>query len=294
MLIDWFTVGAQALNFVVLVWLLKHFLYKPVLDAIDAREKQIAAQLADAEAKKAEAKKERDAFQRKNDDFDQQRAALLAKATGDADAQRQQLIAQARSAADALAAKRRETLASEARSLNQALRQRAQTEVFAVARRALADLATASLEASACETFIARLRALEGPARDALADALKAPAGPVLVRSAFELPAAQRSAVQEAIQEIFAMKVDLDFETAPALVSGIELSTRGQKFAWSIGDYLASLEREVDALLTPPPPSPAPAPSPPASPAPALSPAASPAAEPAPPAAKVAPEPGPS
>src|SRR5665647_469211 len=86
MLIDWFTVGAQALNFVVLVWLLKHFLYKPVLDAIDAREKQIAAQLADAEAKKAEAKKERDEFQRKNDDFDQQRAALLAKATGDADA----------------------------------------------------------------------------------------------------------------------------------------------------------------------------------------------------------------
>ena len=38
MLIDWFTVGAQALNFVILVWLLKHFLYKPILNAIDVRE----------------------------------------------------------------------------------------------------------------------------------------------------------------------------------------------------------------------------------------------------------------
>src|ERR1035441_6695689 len=39
MLIDWFTVGAQALNFLVLVWLMKRFLYKPILDAIDEREK---------------------------------------------------------------------------------------------------------------------------------------------------------------------------------------------------------------------------------------------------------------
>ena len=51
MLIDWFTVGAQALNFVILVWLMKRFLYVPVLDAIDAREKRIATQLGDATAK---------------------------------------------------------------------------------------------------------------------------------------------------------------------------------------------------------------------------------------------------
>ena len=60
MLIDWFTVGAQALNFIILVWLLKRFLYKPILNAVDAREKRIAAELADADAKKAEAQKERD------------------------------------------------------------------------------------------------------------------------------------------------------------------------------------------------------------------------------------------
>ena len=57
MLIDWFTVVAQALNFLILVWLLKRFLYKPMLDAIDAREKRIATQLADADAKKAAAQR---------------------------------------------------------------------------------------------------------------------------------------------------------------------------------------------------------------------------------------------
>jgi len=56
-LIDWFTVGAQALNFVILVWLMKRFLYKPVLAAIDVREKRIAKEIADADAKKADAQR---------------------------------------------------------------------------------------------------------------------------------------------------------------------------------------------------------------------------------------------
>ena len=92
MLIDWYTVGAQALNFVILVWLMKRYLYKPILHAIDAREKRIAAELADAAAKETEAHKERDEFQRKSDELDQQRAALLKKATDDANAERQRLF----------------------------------------------------------------------------------------------------------------------------------------------------------------------------------------------------------
>ena len=59
MLVDWFTVAAQALNFLVLAWLLKRFLYRPVLDAIDAREAAVARQLAEAEATAAQARSQR-------------------------------------------------------------------------------------------------------------------------------------------------------------------------------------------------------------------------------------------
>ncbi len=57
MSIDWITVVAQLLNFLVLVWLLKRFLYRPILDGIDAREVEISTRMAEAtEArKKAEA-----------------------------------------------------------------------------------------------------------------------------------------------------------------------------------------------------------------------------------------------
>ena len=117
MLIDWFTVGAQALNFLILVWLMKRFLYKPILHAIDEREKRIATELANADTKKAEAQKESDEFQHKNEEFDQQRAALLSKATDEAKAERQRLLDEARKAAVALSSKRQETLRNEEHNL---------------------------------------------------------------------------------------------------------------------------------------------------------------------------------
>jgi len=249
MLIDWFTVGAQALNFIILVWLLKRFLYKPILNAIDAREKRIAAELADADAKEAKAQKERDEFQHKNEEFDRQRAALLSKATDEAKAERQRLLGDARKAADGLSAKLQETLRSEADNLNQAIRRRTQQEVFAIARKALADLATTSLEERMGEVFTRRLRSMDDKAKNSLGEALTTAAEPALVRSAFDLPATQRATIQNALNETFSAEIRTRFETAPDLVSGIELTANGQKLAWSIADYLASLERGVSELL---------------------------------------------
>ena len=249
MLIDWFTVGAQALNFLILVWLLKHFLYKPILNAIDAREKRIAKELADADAKKVEAQKERDEFQKKNEDFDQQRAALLTKATDEAKAERQRLIEEARKAADALSAKRQESLINDAHNLNQAISHLTQKEVFSITRKALTDLATVSLEERMGEVFTRRLRGLDDKAKTVLGDALKKNSEPALVRSAFDLPAEQRAAIQNALNETFSAEIHIRFETSPDLVSGIELSSNGQKVGWSIADYLASLEKGVGELL---------------------------------------------
>jgi F-type H+-transporting ATPase subunit b len=249
MLIDWFTVGAQALNFIILVWLLKRFLYKPILNAVDAREKRIAAELADADAKKAEAQKERDEFQHKNEEFDQQRVTLMSKATGEANAERERLLGNARKAADALSAKRQKTLQSDAHTLNEAIRRRTRQEVFAIARKALTDLASTSLEVRMSEVFTRRLGTMDDKAKEGLAQALKTASEPALVHSAFNLPAEQRAAIQKALNETFSTEVKLRFEASPDLVSGIELTTNGQKVAWSIAEYLVSLERGVDELL---------------------------------------------
>jgi F-type H+-transporting ATPase subunit b len=69
------------------------------------------------------------------------------------------------------------------------------------------------------------------------------------VRSAFDLPEEQRAAIQNALNETFSAQIHVRFETAPDLISGIELSTNGQKVAWSIADYITSLEMGIDELL---------------------------------------------
>lgn len=249
MLIDWFTVGAQVLNFLLLVWALKHFLYQPILHAIDEREKRIARQLADAEAQQAQAQKDRADFEHKNEQFDQERAALLSKATDEAKAERERLDEEARKSAEAKASKRDEAVRSEAQNLSQAIARRTQAEVFAITRKALTDLATTSLEERMAEVFARRLRELPADRKTDLARALQSAAEPALLRSTFELPPEQRAALQNALNVAFSAEVRVKYETAPDLVCGIELSCNGQKVAWSIANYLKSLEKSVSELL---------------------------------------------
>jgi F-type H+-transporting ATPase subunit b len=247
--INWFTVAAQAINFLILVWLLKRFLYKPILHAIDEREKGIATQLAEAEAKKAESQKERDDFQHKNEAFDQERAALLKKATDEAKAERQRLLDEARKDADSLRAKRQEALRNEQQNLSQEITRWTQKEVFAISRKTLVDLAATSLEERMGAVFIQRLRALTGAAKEQLASAFKDSTDGARVRSAFDLPAEQHAAIQRALNETFSADIHIQFETVPEVISGIELSANGQKVAWSIADYLATLEKSASELL---------------------------------------------
>src|ERR1700722_10853037 len=128
MLIDWFTVGAQVINFIVLEWLLKRFLYKPVLNAIEARDKRVAAALANAELHMTETRKARDELQAKGNTSDEERGALLAKAVLDAKAQADLVLTNARQAADALTLQRSAALQSEAARLSDELSRLATAE----------------------------------------------------------------------------------------------------------------------------------------------------------------------
>jgi len=249
MLIDWFTIIAQVFNFLILVWLMKRFLYKPILNAIDAREKRIADELASADKKKAEAQKESDEFKHKNEEFDKQRAALLSKATQDAETERQKLMDEAKKAADVLSVKRQESLRNDAKNLNQAISLRTQQEVFAIARKTLRDLSTTTLEECMTGVFIRRLQGMDSQTKNGLLNVLKTSSQSGTVRSAFDLAEGQRAAIQNALNVSFSADIHLKFETTPDLIGGIEFTSNGQRLAWSIADYLKSLEKGVDELL---------------------------------------------
>lgn len=249
MLIDWFTVIAQVINFLILVWLLKRFLYRPILNAIDAREKRIATKIADAAAKEAEAQKEREEYQHRNEVFDKERAARMNQVLEAAKSERAQLLDAARQESDDLRARLQQALRNEQRSLNEDISRRAREEVFAITRKVLFDLAGTSLEERMTDIFLERLRELNPEQIAEWKSALKSSPAPLQVRTAFKLPAQQCTAIETAIAELLGKEKRVEFDIAPDRVSGIEISANGQKIAWSIADYLDSLARGVDELL---------------------------------------------
>ena len=249
--IDWFTVAAQAINFLLLVWLMKRFLYKPVLKAIDAREKRIEEQLADARAQKMEAREEKEDFQRKNEIFDQERTELIKSAAEVAKSEKTRLLDEARSSAEALQAKWREGLEKDASRLEEDFQNRVRKDVFFIVRKTLSDLAGEELESKIIDLFLSRLQKMDAEERKSLARITKAPDTSVQLRTAFPLTDEQRNRIDQEVKKLFSLKEEPKFTVEKDLVAGIELAVSGQKISWTIDDYLLSLRESVEDLMKP-------------------------------------------
>lgn len=251
--IDWFTFGAQIVNFLILVALLKHFLYGPILDAMDRREETITARLDEAREKRAAAEREAEAYRSMQEELEQQRAERVAAAEREAEERRQQLIHEARAEVEHLEQEWREALARERASFMRELSERAVDETIAVARRALNDLADARLEEQSFEIFLERLRTLEGEPQQDLAGALRAIDGAATLRSAFGLSTQQQDRVRTALNAYVEEAPALTTETDEALGFGVELRVGDRKVAWTLDRYLThlldSVRERLDAEL---------------------------------------------
>jgi len=249
MKINWFTVIAQIINFFVLVWLLRRFLYKPVLKAIDERENKIASQLKDAQAKETEAKKEQTEFLEKNEKFDQQKKKLMDNVIAETNEEREKLLEEARNEAAVLRSKLEKSLDAMQVNLEHDIAQKTQEEVFAITRKTLKDLASMSLEEQSVNIFINRLKELKNEEKKKLTDAFKSGSDSILVQTAFDLPSKQQTEIKSTVNEIFGTKTQFQFKTVPELISGIELTSNGYKLAWSISEYLSSIQKSISETM---------------------------------------------
>lgn len=250
MLIDWFTVFAQLVNFLILMALLKRFLYKPIMQALKDREAKIARQLEEAREIKAAAERERIEYVEKIERFERQREGLLKQAHDDAAHEREKLIKAARTESDELRSAWQQALQNEQNSLNRELMRNTREEVFAISRKTLADLASVSLEQRICEVFLQRLHTLDDSEKNRLSDAIQASSSPIQVRSVFALMPEQQSAIKQAVSDVFSVNAEIEFDVDADQISGIELSSNGQKLSWNIAEYLQDFVNSIGRTLT--------------------------------------------
>ena len=249
MQIDWITVAAQIVNFLVLVWLLQRLLYRPVTRAMEQRAAAIRENFDEAARREAEALAEADRLRAAQQELEAQRAQMLAAAQNEAHALRQQLEAEARDAVAERRATWEDQLSREQATFLSELRREAAGHVARLSRQVLRDLASASLEQAMAETFLSRLRALGGRTLEDLRAAAREAGGSVTVSGAFDLPEDLRARLSAAIREQVDASAQVDFETDPEMICGIRLKVRGQTLHWSIDAYLDDLEEEVSEML---------------------------------------------
>jgi F-type H+-transporting ATPase subunit b len=246
MQIDWITVSAQILNFLVLIWLLKRFLYEPVIRAMDRREQRIAERLNEAEQREQIAVDTAEQYRHKSTELEQERNDILAEARLAAETEKKEMLDQARTtAAEARAVWQRQAGQEKEEFLRRLGRQAAEG-IEAIARKALSDLAGAELEEQIVHRFIDRLKALDRATRRALAES----AGALRIVSTFELDPALRGRLTRAVHEHIAEGLQVDYSQSPELVCGIEITGGGRRLSWNVAHYLHELNTRIDEALS--------------------------------------------
>jgi F-type H+-transporting ATPase subunit b len=249
-LIDWFTVVAQIINFLILIALLKRFLYGRIIKAMNKREEKIASQLEEAEKTRKEAEREAEAHRKKTRELDEKRQEMLSHAKQEVEVKRKELMKKARDEVDLIQARWREAVQREKDSFLRDLRQRAGKQVYAIARRALADLANADLEHRMIEVFIERIVELDEKKQRALAESIRSADHEVIINSAFEIPTNAQRRITKNVKNHIDDGIDVQYRTSSDMILGIELKTRGHKIAWSVDNYLDSLQERISQALS--------------------------------------------
>jgi F-type H+-transporting ATPase subunit b len=253
MQIDWFTVAAQTLNFLLLVWLLKRYLYGPILKAIDARECQIAKALSDADTIKSDAVLQRNLFEQKNIEIDTKRDNLLKEAKTIAREQSEKIVLKAHENADNISKSGLLALEKELQHYQDDIALKTLQEIYEIARKVLTDLADVELEQKMFECFCERLQNMNPDEKTNIYTALETGNTELLLCSAFELTQAQINKVDEILQlqkmTNFKRVYQLKYQLKTELISGIELRTHAWKIAWNTKDYLKVLQTHIEKLL---------------------------------------------
>ena len=247
MQIDWFTLVAQIINFVVLLYLLRRFLYGPIINAMDQREQKIANRMQEAEQKRKEADEEVKRYQQQRHELEEEHDKHLAAILDEIENRRKELLQEAQQ--EVLEQKRnwQEALKEEQESFLNQLRQRVGREALELARRALQDLADTKVEQRMVEMFISHIQELEPKAKAEIAESIQKSESPVVICSAFGLPEELQDKISDTVQKQFLDRRELeaDFQTSPNLIAGIEMQVDGHRVAWVIRDYLAGLEERI-------------------------------------------------
>ena len=249
MQIDWLTVAAQIVNFLVLVWLLQRFLYKPVTTAMRRREDRINDRMAEARAARRQAEDEVERLKRRQAELEAQKDEILDTARQEAATLRDRLEAGIREEMDEKRAAWRDHLAEERAALAQSLRRKAGQKVLEISHRVLADYADADLSERVIAKFAERLQTLDPDIHARMSKAAAEPDAVATVSCGAAIDSASKARITRAIHRSLSSDLDVNYRQDPEMVLGVRMTIGEYSVEWSAAHYLDRLQTEMEEIM---------------------------------------------
>lgn len=245
MLIDWFTVIAQLINFLVLVYLLKRFLFGRIVQAMEARKNKITSRIEEADNKLRQAEEQLSDYQQKNKELESKKDELISQAQKEAEQFKQKKIDEMKNDIEDSRQRWKERLNEERMEFIKKLRNGIATQTLNSTTSILRDLANTDLENRIIETFINKIEQDDH-------ESFKFEKGTgmdVTVRSSFRIDDEIKKKIKETLNRKLGTEVEYQFFQSDELICGIELRLNGYKFEWNVKNYISDLEHEITEAL---------------------------------------------
>jgi len=232
--LNWSTFVLEIINFVILVWILKHFFYKPVLNIIARRKAGIEQTLSEAKGLHSDAEALRDQYEHRLHDWEKERQQARDTLQTEIDKERTRLM---QALHNSLEQEREKTHVSEQRRLQTVIEK---TEATAInhgaqfASRLLESVAEPELEARLLELLVDELNRLSPERINTLRASWGETLNEIHIISAYPLTDAQCQQLQLTLNNMTQQTLSFHYEQDSKLLAGLSISIG----AWVLGANL--------------------------------------------------------
>ncbi len=244
MQIDWWTFIAQIINIVILLFLLRKFLYIPVLRAVEARQKLIADELQEAANAKKRALKLTDECTKRLSEIEAQKQKILAKANTDAGKFAESLMIEAQEQYKNARQQWQNKLTGEQQSFEAAVRNLIAEYFTIFADKALTEMADVHLNDLIVAKFIDKLADIKPEETLENKDKIE-------IQSAQPLNQKNRDLLQKSLQKQFNLPANIKFDYTinQALIGGIIIQADDRQISWNLADYMQEFQGKINTEM---------------------------------------------
>lgn len=238
---DWFTIAAQAVNLLILIFLLHRFLYKPVSEAMDERRKKIDEKFEKADKLIEENEQKKEELKQKEKEISDRKDEILYEAKEDAKEKSKEILAEAKENAKEKQDKWLANFEKEKKKMIEHFRRDIGQYAFMFTSQILNDMADQDIESQIIRKFGTKIDDLIQDKDKDIKQIIEKAEGKINIETSFEINKEQKERIEKVIHE----KIDIEqieYEINKDMIAGISLSIDGHQIKWSIEDYIDNLE----------------------------------------------------